>query len=328
MLVRYKGDETEVTVPEGVKFIAAWAFKNCVRVEKITLHSEIIHISPQAFEGCVSLKSVSFQGDNPNYRTVNGDLYTKNGEELVYYAAGKPDECFTVPSGVQTVGEGAFLSAPNLKTVTVPEGVTTIDRLAFADCHNLEYVSLPNTVTTIGVGAFSLCSDLKTVILHEGVTTIEMNTFYGCLSLVELNVPESVSTVGIKAFNGIPRTATLHLKWDLIPILEERGHEDEWGCAIRGFLKRYYLSRLRASDGDNWTAYLKKHASKALKALPNEPLLYRFLTENKLLSTQTANAQLPKTENTECRAILLSYLNERKQKKQSSEKLIEQKFKL
>ena len=35
-----------------------------------------------------------------------------------------------------------------------------------------------------------------------------------------------------------------------------------------------------------------------------------FQTENKMLLTRTANDLLAKTENTECRALLLNYLNE------------------
>ena len=324
MLVRYVGDETEVTVPDSIQFIAAWAFKNCVRVEKITLHSEIIHISPQAFEGCVSLKTVSVSEDNREYRTVNGDLYTKNGEELVYYAAGKGDEGFTVPKGVKTVGEGAFLSAPNLKRIIIPEGVSIIGRLAFADCRKLESVVIPNSVTSIDVGTFALCTALKTAILPEGSTSIGMNAFHGCLGIEELSIPESVSKIGVKAFNGIPKTATLHLKWDFLPLLEDKELVDEWGCAIRGFLKRYYLSGLRASDGNNWTKYIKSHTAKALRVLPNEPLLYRFLAENKMLLTRTVSDLLAKTENTECRAILLDYLNTRRKK--SIEDTVDDKF--
>ncbi len=327
-LLRYHGVDPEVTVPENVTDIAAWAFKNKFMLKKITVHGKVTHIDPRAFEGCISLTSVSVQQSNPNYRTVNGDLYTKNGEELLYYAAGNPNESFTVPPGVKTVGEGAFLSSPNLKTVTVPDGVTAIGRLAFADCPSLVHVSIPDTVTSIGVGAFTMCSALKTVILPEGVTTIGLSAFHGCLSLEELSIPESVTKIGVKAFSGIPKTATLHLKWEFISILESKELLEEWGCAIRGFLKRYYLTGLRASDGDNWTAYLKKHAAKSLRVLPNEPLLYRFLTENNILSTSTANAHLTKTEDPECRAVLLNYLNGRKPKKQSSEGLIEQRFKL
>lgn len=58
ILVAYKGNQSVVTLPEGVKRIAAEAFENHAELEEVYLPKSVIDIDESAFDGCVNLKDV------------------------------------------------------------------------------------------------------------------------------------------------------------------------------------------------------------------------------------------------------------------------------
>lgn len=66
----------------------------------------------------------------------------------------------TLPNGLTTIGEGAFMDCGSLTTVTIPETVSRIDRAAFAGCSMLTAISLPETVSVVMEEAFTGCGSL------------------------------------------------------------------------------------------------------------------------------------------------------------------------
>ncbi len=69
------------------------------------------------------------------YIDVNGVLFEKpdlkNGAKLLFYPIGRKDESYVIPDGVEQIGNVAFASAKNLKTVTIPKSVVKIGNNAF-----------------------------------------------------------------------------------------------------------------------------------------------------------------------------------------------------
>ena len=55
--------------------------------------------------------------NNPNYKSIDGNLYNKDGTVLLQYAAGKKDEVFVVPEGVEEFKGTVFFGCLNLKKV-------------------------------------------------------------------------------------------------------------------------------------------------------------------------------------------------------------------
>ena len=60
----------------------------------------------------------------------------------------------TIPSGVTSIGDYAFLYCEGLTSVTIPSSVTSIGDRAFRDCIRLTSVTIPSSVTSIGGSAF------------------------------------------------------------------------------------------------------------------------------------------------------------------------------
>lgn len=70
---------------------------------------------------------------------------------------------FTIPSGVETIGQSAFNGCSSLESITIPSGITSIGQYAFSGCTALESVDIPASVTSIGAYAFSANTSLESI---------------------------------------------------------------------------------------------------------------------------------------------------------------------
>ena len=74
----------------------------------------------------------------------------------------------TIPNGVTSIDDYAFLSCKNLISVTIANGVTNIKFAAFRYCSSLTNITIPSSVTSIGSNALQSCSALEQVTLGDG----------------------------------------------------------------------------------------------------------------------------------------------------------------
>ncbi len=191
---------TSVTVPDNVTSIGAQAFYDCSGLTSVAIGSGATSIDGSAFIGCSSLTSITVDEKNTAYKSIDGNLYTKDERTLVRYAVGKTETSFTVPDSVTTIGYSAFSGCVGLTSVTLGDGVTSIGHSAFYGCVGLTSVTVPDNVTSIGDHAFSGCVGLTSVTLGDGVTTIGYSAFRDCSGLTRITIPESVTSIAYYAF--------------------------------------------------------------------------------------------------------------------------------
>ena len=86
----------------------------------------------------------------------------------------------SIPDGVTSIGEGAFLGCTGLTSVTIGNSVTSIGGSVFFKCSGLTSVTIPASVTSIGDYAFEDCSGLTSVNIPKSVTSIDATAFEGC----------------------------------------------------------------------------------------------------------------------------------------------------
>ncbi len=210
-----------ISIPSTVAAIGKEAFMNS-GLTSVSLPSGIMSIGLNAFMSCGALEEISIYS-NSYYKTVDGCLYTADGATLVQYPAGKTDASYSVLSGTERIGNGAFALCDYIETVSMPSSVTAIDAYAFYDCALLETAAIPDYVTAIGSMAFAKCPNLKTVIIpsevtsydnafvgsgvesvviENGVSVISPKAFKDCTSLCSVTIPSSVTTIGVGAFDG------------------------------------------------------------------------------------------------------------------------------
>ncbi|HWQ75562.1 MAG TPA: leucine-rich repeat protein, partial [Syntrophomonas sp.] len=141
ILVRYIGGETQVTLPEEITAIEAWAFAGCAFLEKIVFPPGLTSIGKSAFQGCISLR------------------------------------CFRIPGSVREICQNAFSRCTGLQEIEFNEGLQIIDSFAFEYCRSLAQVALPASVMKIDAGAFFECSSLLQIDYNNPSAQISRSAF-------------------------------------------------------------------------------------------------------------------------------------------------------
>ena len=130
-LVKYRGTEERVTIPDTVEVVGESAFENNQKVQFVVIPKSVKRLDAYVFWGCNNL------------------------EEVV------------LGKGLTAVDEYAFAGCMGLKQITIPENVQSIDAQAFAGCINLTDIYIPATVTGIAEDAFLNCDNV-TIHADEG----------------------------------------------------------------------------------------------------------------------------------------------------------------
>lgn len=130
-LVKYRGTEERVTIPDTVEVIGESAFENNQKVQFVVIPKSVKRLDAYVFWGCNNL------------------------EEVV------------LGKGLTAVDEYSFAGCTGLKQITIPENIQSIDAQAFAGCVNLTDIYIPATVTGIAEDAFLNCDNV-TIHADEG----------------------------------------------------------------------------------------------------------------------------------------------------------------
>lgn len=126
--------------------------------------------------------------DSESFEFDGEAVYTINRKCLIYCLSNK--ECFVVPEGVETIGEMAFRSKKQLKSVVLASTVKDIGKDAFYDCDRLDNVFIPKSVDTIKSYAFAECDSLKTVIFEGAVEHLSRHAFSDSDNLHRIVIPK------------------------------------------------------------------------------------------------------------------------------------------
>lgn len=130
-LVKYRGTEERVTIPDTVEVVGESAFENNQKVQFVVIPKSVKLLDAYVFWGCNNL------------------------EEVV------------LGKGLTAVDEYSFAGCTGLKQITIPENIQSIDAQAFAGCVNLTDIYIPATVTGIAEDAFLNCDNV-TIHADEG----------------------------------------------------------------------------------------------------------------------------------------------------------------
>ncbi len=209
ILLLYHGNDYNITVPEGVKFIStAFSALNGKtldekrRMDSVTLPDGLETIGDYAFSCCTYLKSID------------------------------------IPDSVTSVGKAAFEDCQQLSEIKLSKNVARIEAYTFSGCVYLEEYTVPEGIEYVGAKAFSECNFLEKLVIGKDVAYFDISALDECTALAELSVdpenrfyfaedlclysadktelfyyhtykteseftvPESVETVGDRAFAG------------------------------------------------------------------------------------------------------------------------------
>ena len=189
---------------------------------EITIPATVEEFTYKAVDSCENLTAIHVEDGNPNYKSVDGIVYTADGKSVLCCPRGKVGsvdvqngaetidkyafyECskltgINLPDSLTSIGFGAFNSCDVLTNITLPESLTSIGSHAFRYCSALRNITLPGSLTSIGSYAFDSCYALTDITLPDSLTSIGSSAFYQCYALTDIVLPDSVTSVGVDAF--------------------------------------------------------------------------------------------------------------------------------
>ncbi|MCH5204427.1 MAG: leucine-rich repeat domain-containing protein [Oscillospiraceae bacterium] len=203
---QYKGDKTEITVPEKIgkdtvtslevdiykwgtprKRFVSPELKNAVT--KVTLPKGLLSIGGSVFYEFTKLCDINI----PDGVLSIGDYAFIDCKML---------RALTLPDSVREIGTGAFQGCEELEKINIPQGITKISSYTFWGCTKLKNVEIPNSVQIIEEDAFALCKSIESVTIPMGVADIGKNAFVRCEGLTHVELPDTVEKICSGAFNG------------------------------------------------------------------------------------------------------------------------------
>lgn len=202
-IIAYHGHEPDLIIPSMIGNYTVTAIGEGVfgwNLENVTIPESVTSIGEHAFTSSPYLQNIQVDENNPIYAQSQGVLFVKAEKILHTYPAGRKEATYSIPKGIERIGDGAFFNATQLEQVIIPESVTSIGEYAFNSCFSLENITIPDGVTTIGDGAFGECNSLQRIILPESVTSIGNEAFAYCSALVSINLPKRLTIIGDEAF--------------------------------------------------------------------------------------------------------------------------------
>ena len=198
-----------ITLPDTLLGIQANAFSNCANLERIYIGSGLKTLEVNGIFACDKLTDITVDKDNEYYMSIDGVLYSKDGETLVLYPHGKTYTKFAIPEGVKVISDYAFYRCEQLREVVFPEGLISIGRMPFGYCYGISIVNLPDSVESLGYMSFAYCYNLVSIRLGENMKTIGDYAFESCSKLVEVanNSNLSLSLGSIWTHGGVASAA-------------------------------------------------------------------------------------------------------------------------
>lgn len=103
---------------------------------------------------------------------------------------------------VSYIGNSAFKSCKNMKSVVIPNTVTSIGKWAFAGCGSLESVTFPTSLSSIEAYAFVNCTSLREVRFSGELCSVGECAFFFCESLSLAVFSDSTVSFGASVFDG------------------------------------------------------------------------------------------------------------------------------
>ena len=129
--------------------------------------------------------------DSDSFEYDGEAVYTNDKKRLVYCM--NQETSFTIPEGVEVIGEMAFRGKKALKNVIIANSVKEIEHDAFYDCDELDNIYVPAGVKVVRSYAFAECDKLKKVTFAGTPEKVSRHTFDDCDQLHDIIVPAGSS---------------------------------------------------------------------------------------------------------------------------------------
>ena len=174
---------------EGLEAIDEMAFSHCYSLPSLDLPASVVSIAPEAFYAATNLSRFGVAPGSPAFAERDGVLFSADMQSLLHFPPAKTGP-YTIPNGVKTIGE-----------------------LAFVGCQGIDWGPFPDSLETIEDFAFIYGNASSSMVLPDGLRSIGRRAFYFFRNLVELSIGSATTNISSGAFE----CASELLRFDVAP---------------------------------------------------------------------------------------------------------------
>ena len=218
----------ELVLPESlnsypVTGIKKGAISSFYNLTKVVIPECLTSIQAEVFSLSIKLTEITVEGNNTEYASADGVLFTRDMETICCYPAGRTEAYYSIPDSVKQIGDFAFYNAKKLAGILIPAGTEKIGERAFFGCASLKGLNIPEGVTSIKSATFNGCTALTNISIPDGIEDIAFGAFANCTSLTGLTLPGSIRQIGGSVF----------LSCSALENLIYEGTQGQWETEVR-----------------------------------------------------------------------------------------------
>lgn len=181
-LIKNKAKLKSVKIGKYVKRIPDNMFAGCKALIKVTGGKNVIIIGKNAFKNCVKLNKMSVFS-NKKLKRIGKSAFL-NCKKL---------KSITIGPKVTNIKSGAFKGCSNLRKVTMKsKRLKVIDKNVFMNCKKLKSITIRSKVSSIQTNAFKGCRSLKKIVIKSKILKkAGKNALKGIHKKCRIKVPAS-----------------------------------------------------------------------------------------------------------------------------------------
>ena len=122
-----------VNLPDTIEIIGNWTFASLKSISAIKIPKNVKSVGIGAFSNLVNVKEISVDSSNKYLYSDSGVLYTYDKTKLIVYPTSKEGTEYNVLSTVTEVAGYAFYYTKYVNKLTLPSGVKSVGEGAFGD---------------------------------------------------------------------------------------------------------------------------------------------------------------------------------------------------
>ena len=192
---------SNINIPETVTTIVTDSF-NGSEATSIYVPNGVTGLTGTTFGGMSNLKEIKIKEDNLNYKTENGNLYSKDGTVLIMYL--QEGEVINIPEGVKTIANKATKSV-KASTIKLPSTLETLEGWGLSSIYGVSSIEIPENVKPFDARVFG--TGVKKIKVSEKNKNIKSvndtmilskdgKTLYAvALGVNEFNIPNTVEII-------------------------------------------------------------------------------------------------------------------------------------
>ena len=215
VLYNYKGTVAQnenVVIPEGTVSFNKNIFGENTGLKSVTIPASMGQIDfGYLFDGSKNLENITVAANHPNYKSIDGIVYNKEGTEMIYCPRGKAG-ALVIPEGVEYIDSGSLTGCTKITSLTFSKSLYDFTTVDLTSMSSLASISVPSEneryMSKDGVlfGAETdddgnkypyvlyCCPPAKTgaYTIPDTVRELHWSAFNNSTKLTSLNIPKSV----------------------------------------------------------------------------------------------------------------------------------------